>query len=78
MQGKLIKKENTWVVSYKKDKDLVATDGGEIPVYPGDAIYCFEIDINKEVEFDLIDEFSHPHLYEGIGWGDGVTYAKLR
>jgi regulator of RNase E activity RraB len=78
MIGKLHKKENTWVVQYKMDFDFYATDGGEIPVYPGDAIYCFEIDNNKEVEFEIIDEFSHSHLYEGVGWGDGITYAKLK
>ena len=36
------------------------------PVLPGDT-----------VEFELVDEFSHPELFTQVGWGDGVTCAKL-
>jgi hypothetical protein len=36
------------------------------PVLPGDTVF-----------FDLVDEFSHPELFTHIGWGDGVTCAKL-
>jgi len=30
------------------------------------------------VEFDIIDEFTNPELYEGVGWGDGIKYALIK
>ena len=36
MKGKLVKQENQWYVQYKMDSDLIATDGGLIPLSPYD------------------------------------------
>ena len=36
MKGKLVKQENKWYVQYKMDSDLIATDGGLIPLNPYD------------------------------------------
>jgi len=30
------------------------------------------------VEFELIDEFTNPEFYEGVGWGDGIKYALIK
>lgn len=42
------------------------------PLHP----YDIAID-GMEVGFELVDEFTHPHLFGGIGWGDGKNYAKI-
>lgn len=36
MKGKLVKQENQWYIQYKMDSDLIATDGGLIPLNPYD------------------------------------------
>lgn len=56
--GKLMKNENgEWVIWYKKDSDLTATDGGNIPIHPN---HSFWLKIwGKEGEtfpFELTDE----------------------
>jgi hypothetical protein len=33
--------------------------------------------IGDEVEFEIIDEFTHPQYYLNVGWGDGIKMAKL-
>lgn len=80
MIGKLIKRENKWVVQYKMDSDLIATDGGEIPIHPEYAKSYFldEEDVGKEVEFEMIDEFIEPELYQNIPIYEGQIYAKLK
>lgn len=49
---------------YFKDNDMVES--------------VFEHDVEQIVEFDIIDEFSHPRLFEGIPWGSGDYCAKLK
>jgi hypothetical protein len=34
MIGKLYREETGWVIQYRMDFDLMATDGGTIPVHP--------------------------------------------
>lgn len=46
-----------------------------LPLYP-DSI-TDNLFLGKEVEFEITDEFTHPELYRGVGWGDGIKYAKL-
>jgi len=36
------------------------------------------IDVDSEVEFEIVDEFSHPHLFENVSWGDGYKCAKIK
>lgn len=47
-----------------------------IPVYPKDKPE--ESQLNKNIEYDLIDEFTHPELYKDISFMDGIKYAKLK
>jgi len=59
--GKLHKKEDHWVVRYKMEDDMVATDGGEISVHPDDVNGVLAADIfgsklqGKEVEFEIVN-----------------------
>jgi hypothetical protein len=85
MKGTLHKTEQGWTVrylDYKKAHDIMYC-GESLPLHPDD----LDSEIvrwaengsleNKEVEFEITDEFTHPELYRGVGWGDGIKYAKL-
>jgi hypothetical protein len=74
MKGRLIKTEKGWSVRYlghpvtilAGEERLVNT----IPVYPDDVIYCMDSDLNKEVEFEIVNM--------GYGYDDNILqYAKL-
>lgn len=74
MNGLLKYNGNEWVVSYHQVKQK------EIPVYHKDVDKINESlskDTIKSVEFEIIDEFSHPRLFEGIPWGSGDYCAKI-
>lgn len=73
MKGKLHKTElGGWVVKYKMVDDLIATDGGTIPMHPDYEKYYFldEDAEDGEVEFELITDVN--------AHGYGCTYAKLK
>lgn len=55
MEGKLKKLSTGWVVEYKMDSDLIATDGGQIPINPYLEKYYFldEDDEGSEVYFEM-------------------------
>ena len=61
-----------------KDLYVVTTEEGEwethYPLHPS----SIKLPIGSDVEFDIIDEFTNPELYEGIGWGDGQEYAIVK
>ncbi len=60
-------------VLQKRHETLEVVCGSKAyPVYNNEApegllglIVCFEI----------LDEFTHPELFENVGWGDGIIYA---
>lgn len=75
MEGLLSHNGKEWVVKYcnigKK----------ELPLYHKDVELVeliFDEDETRNITFEIIDEFSHPHLFEDIGWGDGYYCAKLK
>lgn len=41
--GKLHKKEDHWVIRYKMEDDMIATDGGEISLHPDDEIFLMGV-----------------------------------
>jgi hypothetical protein len=43
MTGKLHRKGDHWVIRYKMEDDLIATDGGEISLHPDDEIYLMGV-----------------------------------
>jgi hypothetical protein len=80
MKGTLHKTEQGWVVEYAKHSEL--------PLHPDDirqieeAAKVFDniearIAAYSSVEFEIIDEFTHPELFTNVGWGDSIKYAKL-
>jgi hypothetical protein len=42
-KGKLHKKEDHWVIRYKMEDDMIATDGGEISLHPEDEIFLMGV-----------------------------------
>lgn len=46
-----------------------------LPIYPKDI--PDESKLNTLVEFNLIDESSHPELYKGVMYLKGTKYARL-
>lgn len=87
--GKLIKHNNVWSVVYNARKPNTEVEWYETitPLHPDDQKEFREMEIvfdnlesratNQPVTFELIDEFTHPHLFESVGWGDGSTCAKI-
>lgn len=83
MTGKLQKIDDNWFVAYKIDSDLIATDGGLIPLHPDD---IEQIRLDSMV-FDNIEarigsypyvEFHFHEIWEEVDGETGVTkYAKL-
>ena len=78
MTGKLNVVDGNWVVQYPKHptSNKIYEDV-TLLLHPDDAMYCFPSDIGKEILFETIDEFTHPELFRGVGWGDGTEMAKL-
>jgi hypothetical protein len=85
MKGKLIKIEERWMVGTVCYADLWSN---YIPLHPDDVkqigrdSQVFDniearIAAYPNVEFEIIDEFTHPELFTNVGWGDGIKYAKL-
>jgi hypothetical protein len=63
MKGLLKHNGKEWVVTYTDFIDKV------IPLY--------RTDVEKEVDFEIVDEFSHEYLFYNVGWGEGPPCAKL-
>ncbi len=75
MEGLLCHNGKEWIVKYCNIGDK------ELPLYYKDAEDVDKIvttKFKKTVEFDIIDEFSHPHLFEDVSWGEGSYCAKLK
>lgn len=82
--GKLQMGEAGWSVRYPKHPTSEKIfEWKEVPLVPEDQEKINQMTSSPnpisgvEVEFELIDEFSHPQYYENVGWGDGVELAKL-
>jgi hypothetical protein len=58
---------------------LVESEGFKLPIYDKDLTKLDNHAIlpGDLVEFEIIDEFTHPQLFEHVGWGDGITCAKI-
>jgi len=77
MKGTLLKTENGWIVEY-----WVGLKVFEYPLHPDFTEYLNEPEFHnlsgKDVEFEMMDEFTHPEQYEGIPLFEGIKYAKLK
>jgi hypothetical protein len=58
---------------------LVESEGFKYPIYDKDLVELGNCAIlpGDSVEFEIIDEFTHPQLFEHVGWGEGITCAKI-
>lgn len=75
MKGILKETKEGWVVWYVVTINETTSIKETLPLYP--ITPSFNLFFGKEVEFEITDEFTHPELYRGVGWGDGIKYAKL-
>jgi hypothetical protein len=87
MKGTLKKINEQWLVYYYEDVMSGVTRLKELPLYPqdfetlsefndyefGDGTKIFD---ELPIQFEIIDEFTHPKLYNGLAWGTG-KFAKL-
>jgi len=87
MKGTLKKVNNQWLVYYGEEVMSRVTRINELPLYPNDVdtLKDFEeyefgdgtkIFDGLPIQFEIIDEFTHPELYQGLEWGTG-KFAKL-
>ena len=72
--GVLFKNEDVWYVNYVTETIEVKM----LPLHPGDLSDDNELFTGKEVQFEIIDEFVEPSLYEGVPLYEGQPYAKLK
>ena len=72
MEKGTIIKDNWWSVEYTNNgvKEI-------LKIYNDDLLLFLDEDHGKEVEFEIVDEFTHPSLFSVVGWGDGQKLAKL-
>jgi len=86
MRGKLHKKEDHWVIRYKMEEDLIATDGGEISLHPDDIVDVSTADVWGEVEFRIVpfihDTFvaklvNEPHVSDDFQIGPDGAYENV-
>jgi len=82
MKGKLFKRseDKVWMVRY--NNPLVVEHPiptCELPIYYENLNESdrWSLHENMVVEFEIIDEFTHPELYVGVGLFEGVRLAKL-
>ena len=83
MKGTLKKIEGKWIISYQEEVMPRVTKSSQLPLYPGDVKtlndygdYSASWEDGLAVQFEIIDEFTHQKLYEGLEWGAG-KFAKL-
>ena len=82
MKGKLVLIKNGWYIwcqpylpeDTKSTMLLLHPDDVKTINQYGDYSVDWE---DKEVNFNIIDEFSHPGLYNLLNWEEGDIYAKL-
>lgn len=75
MEGLLKYDGKKWVVKYFDHKEIVLP----LHIKDNDMVNSvFEHNVVQIVEFDIIDEFSHPNLFLGVPWGFGEYCAKLK
>jgi len=73
MAGKLLKDNKGWFVHYYDSFGAPK----EMSVYYKDQDWLCPGDNGKEINFEIVDEFTHPKLFENIGWGDGPACANI-
>jgi hypothetical protein len=78
-KGTLKKSNEEWVV-YHDIVDPYSQITNPLPIH--DSFFefldkCFTSSFSQEVNFEVMNEFSHPELYHGVPLWAGKLYAKL-
>lgn len=69
--------DTDWKVIYPKNiLSNKVFQTGELRLHPSLPHGAVLIE-GAEVDFDVVDEFTHPELFTNKAWGEGVNYAKL-
>jgi hypothetical protein len=83
MKGTLKKVNDQWLIYYQEEIMSHVLKDVNLPLYPGDVKtlndygdYSTSWEDGLAVQFEIIDEFTHQKLYEGLEWGVG-KFAKL-
>lgn len=58
---------------------LIEAEGFKYPIYDKDLIELQDHAIlpGDTVDFEIVSEFTHPHLFSHRGWGEGIECAKI-
>jgi len=78
-KGTLKKTERGWEV-YHQAKRPYSQITNPLPIHHSFVAKletCFTTSISHEVDFEIVDEYSHPELYDGVPLWQGEFYAKV-
>lgn len=80
MKGALHKrKDGKWYITYTLLVPSFGMYNNFLPLHPDDIPQAEKMsEVYNRVDFDIVNEFTHPEFYQGVGWGDGIQYAKLK
>lgn len=78
-KGTLKKLNDEWVV-YHDIVDPYSQCTNPLPIH--ESFYemletCFTSSFSHEVKFEIMNEYTHPELYDGVPLWQGKFYAKL-
>lgn len=82
MKGRLEKVTSDWMVFFVVERNNMKFERG-LKVNPSQiphlqtTISIMVENNGKQVDFEIIDEFTNPEYYKKVGWGDGESYAHL-
>jgi len=74
MVGLLKHNGEQWIISN-------VIEDKEYPLYYKDSEFiesAFQTTYTKNVDFELVDEFTHGDLFRDVAWGEGSQCAKLK
>ena len=71
LKGIVIQTKSKWVVEYETGSVPFRLS---IPLHQNDITL---VESGDHVQFMIVDEFTHPELFSHVGWGDGITCAKI-
>lgn len=76
MIGTLLKMRNGWYVKRIEEGEWETY----YPIHSNsiEQTHKDSLVLNNEVVFEIIDEFTHPQLFENVAWGESKKYAYLK
>jgi hypothetical protein len=71
MKGIIVKTKDECVIEYETGTVPLQVS---LPIHPDDIA---TVESGQQVQFIIVDEFTHPELFYNVGWGDGTTCGKI-